>query len=102
MAEVEIRDHDTTISVEGDQTLLSAILDAGIPIVHECGGNGRCGTCSVIVLEGADELPEPNFPEQEVLRLRRKAPCARLSCRLRPKTRLTVQIHRESDHTTKG
>lgn len=98
MARVEITDHDTSVEVEGDQTLLSAMLEAGVGIIHECGGNGRCGTCSVIVKEGAETLPEPNFPEQEVLRLRRKAPSARLSCRLRPKDAITVQIHREADH----
>jgi len=98
MAQVAIRDYGVDVEVNEGQSLLSSILEAGLEIVHECGGNGRCGTCSVIVLEGAETLTPPNFPEQEVLRLRRKAEDARLSCRLCPSAPITVQIHREAHH----
>lgn len=52
------------IDVQEKQTLLNASLAAGIPHTHVCGGNARCSTCRVIVLEGLDNVDPPNAEEQ--------------------------------------
>ena len=49
-----------TITAEGDQTfeapagkkLVLAIEDAGIDILHRCGGNARCTTCRIEFIDG--------------------------------------------------
>ena len=49
-----------TVTVEGEKSfevetgkkLVLAIEDAGIDILHRCGGNARCTTCRVQVLAG--------------------------------------------------
>jgi ferredoxin len=35
-----------------DESILSAALRAGVPIRHDCGGRGRCGTCRLQIVSG--------------------------------------------------
>lgn len=41
--------------VEGD-TLLTMVVDAGLPVAHLCGGRARCSTCRVRIVEGLGSL----------------------------------------------
>src|SRR4026207_1566832 len=66
--------------------LVLAIEDAGVDILHRCGGNARCTTCRVDILEG-----EP--PAMGELGRNRLA----VEAELAPNTRLSCQIHREND-----
>jgi len=83
-----------TVTVEGEKSfevetgkkLVLAIEDAGIDIMHRCGGNARCTTCRVQVLAG--DAPPMEATEQE--RLARETD-------LQPNTRLSCQIRVESD-----
>jgi len=88
-----------TVSVEGEKTfevepgqkLVLAIEDAGIDIRHACGGNARCTTCRVQIVEGQ---PGP-MGELERERLAREAslgPDIRLSCQIRVESDLTVRV----------
>jgi len=87
-----------TVTVEGDRSydveagkkLVLAIEDAGIDILHRCGGNARCTTCRVQILEGE---PSP-MGELERERLAREAS-------LGPDIRLSCQVHVESDLTVR-
>jgi len=47
---------DVVVQVKAGQTLLAASLDANLPHAHECGGNARCATCRVFVIEGTKNL----------------------------------------------
>src|SRR5687767_7210432 len=71
--------------------LVLAIEDAGVDILHRCGGNARCTTCRVEILEG-----EPGeMAELERERLAREAelaPNIRLSCQIRVNSDLTVRV----------
>ena len=44
---------DRSIQVEAGTTLLEAQRRAGYAPEAPCGGNGKCGKCTVEVLEGA-------------------------------------------------
>src|SRR5438552_8571317 len=66
--------------------LVLAIEDAGIDILHRCGGNARCTTCRVEVLEGDPE-------EMNALERNRLA----LEAELAPNIRLSCQIHIDKD-----
>jgi len=71
-----------TFEAEVGKKLVLAIEDAGIDISHRCGGNARCTTCRVEVLEGT----LPPMGEAEKVRLEREiglAPNIRLSCQNR-------------------
>lgn len=88
-----------TIMAEGEKTfdapegkkLVLAIEDAGIDILHRCGGNARCTTCRVEVLGG-----DPGaMGEAESTRLAREADLpenVRLSCQIRCESDLTVRV----------
>jgi ferredoxin len=71
--------------------LVLALEDAGIDILHRCGGNARCTTCRVEVLEG-----EPSeMGELERNRLAMEAelgPNVRLSCQIRVNSDLHVRV----------
>ena len=43
---------EKTFEVEPGKKLVLAIEDAGIDILHRCGGNARCTTCRVEFIAG--------------------------------------------------
>ena len=65
-------------------TILEASRFAGIPHASVCGGRGRCSTCRVRVVRGAERLPLATVDELRVLG-RVGAPAhVRLACQVRP------------------
>ena len=68
-----------------------AIEDAGIDILHRCGGNARCTTCRVEVLSGdpgeIQELERNRLAVETDL-----AENVRLSCQIRVNDDLTVRV----------
>ena len=48
-------------------SLLDIALGNGVHIEHACGGEGVCGTCHVIIDEGAQNLSEPGDDELDVV-----------------------------------
>lgn len=79
-----------TETPEGKRLVLS-LEDAGIDILHRCGGNARCTTCRVEVLEGdAGEMREV---ERNRLAVEADlAPNVRLSCQILVKNDLKVRV----------
>ena len=86
------------VTVEGEKTfeapegkkLVLAIEDAGIDILHRCGGNARCTTCRVEVLEG--DVPPMSEAEREALEEPELIAKYRLSCQLRVRNDLSVRV----------
>ncbi|HJU87473.1 MAG TPA: 2Fe-2S iron-sulfur cluster-binding protein [Gemmatimonadota bacterium] len=54
-------------SVASGSFLTTAAVRAGVEIVHDCDGQGVCGTCQVLVEEGAPALSPPDPREREQL-----------------------------------
>ncbi|MDR3636451.1 MAG: 2Fe-2S iron-sulfur cluster-binding protein [Isosphaeraceae bacterium] len=92
-----------TITVEGEKSfevapgtkLVLAIEDAGIDILHRCGGNARCTTCRVEVLAG-DPGPMEPAEEERLAREEELTPGTRLSCQIRVQSDLTVRVLRRA------
>jgi ferredoxin len=80
-----------TIDAPEGKKLVLVLEDAGIDILHRCGGNARCTTCRVEVLEG-----DPGeMGELERNRLAMETELAdhiRLSCQIRVKDDLKVRV----------
>jgi ferredoxin len=75
--------------------LVLAIEDAGVDILHRCGGNARCTTCRVELLEG--EPGEMGELERNRLAVEAElAPNTRLSCQIRVNSDLKVRVINQS------
>lgn len=81
------------IEVEAGRRLVLGIEDAGIDILHRCGGNARCATCRVEVLEG-DPTPITPWEETRLGALKSREDTTRLSCQIRVLDDLTVVVRR--------
>ena len=79
-----------TVTVEGEKSfevepgkkLVLAIEDAGIDIMHRCGGNARCTTCRVQVVAG-EPGPMGDLERERLAREASLGPDIRLSCQIR-------------------
>ena len=80
-----------TIEAPEGKKLVLVIEDAGIDILHRCGGNARCTTCRVEVLAG--DPGEMGELERNRLAMENELPDhIRLSCQIRIKDDLKVQV----------
>ena len=79
------------IECEPGRKLVLCLEDNGIDILHRCGGNARCTTCRVELIEG--ELAPLREPEQAVLSTKTDlGPNTRLSCQNRVESDLHVKV----------
>lgn len=69
-----------SINVAAGQTLLQALHAAGHDWMHACGGRGRCTTCRIELIDGAESLAPPTAHELRYLSTGRLAPHCRLTC----------------------
>ncbi len=70
--------------------LVLALEDAGIDILHRCGGVARCTTCRVEVLSG--DLAPMEEAEREALETPEMIAQYRLSCQVRVQGDLSLSI----------
>ena len=88
-----------TVTVEGEKSfevepgkkLVLAIEDAGIDIMHRCGGNARCTTCRVQVMAG-EAGPMSTVESERLAREPALGPDIRLSCQIRVSGDLWVNV----------
>ena len=79
------------INPPAGKKLVLAIEDAGIDILHRCGGNARCTTCRVEILEG--DPGEMRDLERDRLAMEAElAPNIRLSCQIRVDQDLKIRV----------
>jgi ferredoxin len=82
---------ESSFEVEPGKKLVLAIEDAGIDIMHRCGGNARCTTCRVQVVAG-DPGPMAALERERLAREASLGPDIRLSCQVRVQSDLTVNV----------
>lgn len=84
MPQVTIQNIGRTIEVAPNANLREALLAAGVPLhggmscLLNCRGHGLCGTCEILVIEGAESLT-PRTP-RELKKLRTWDTSRRLAC----------------------
>ena len=72
-----------TVDATADQTLLAALLAAGVPVTHACGGHARCSTCRVRVETGAETLCPRTDAESAMASRLKFDDATRLACQTR-------------------
>ncbi len=88
-----------TVTVEWEKSfevatgtkLVLAIEDAGIDILHRCGGNSKCTTCKVQVVSG-EFAPMGELERERLARDANLGPDIRLACQVRVETDCTVNV----------
>ena len=90
---------DCTVLINDDQgkspqvpagtNLLTALSNQRIFIPSACGGGGSCGMCKVKVFEGGGEVLPTELPH---LTRKERSECVRLSCQMKVKNDMKIQI----------
>lgn len=80
---------EVPVAAPAGKTLLESALAAGVPLFNDCGGQARCTTCRVRVVEGA--LPMRTANEAEIARMLNWSDEIRLACQLQPANDLRVE-----------
>ncbi|MBV6493406.1 MAG: Na(+)-translocating NADH-quinone reductase subunit F [Turneriella sp.] len=80
------------IRIAPDTTLLDASLMNHIEHAHVCGGNGRCSTCRVRVLSGAENLSLPEARETALLTKVQAEKDVRLACQTKVKGDVKIAL----------
>ena len=89
--EAETAEGVKTFDADEGRKLVLAIEDAGIDILHRCGGNAKCTTCRVEVLAGdAGEMQE--LERNRLAMETGLAENIRLSCQVRVHDDLKVHV----------
>lgn len=78
-----------TLDVNGGQTLLAILQDAGVDIRAACGGKGTCGYCKVRVTEGGGPVLSTEMP---FLSRRELTDGMRLACQVKVKEDLSLKV----------
>ena len=71
---------DQSVDVHDGTTVLRAAIAAGLPHAHACGGNARCSTCRVLVVEGLEHCSDRNVRETAIADRLQCGPEIRLAC----------------------
>lgn len=85
------RDEKVVETAAGAQTLLECSLGSGIPHMYACGGNAKCSTCRVLVVEGGEGLSGPTTAEEKLAKKKGFEPNIRLACQARAVGDVTVR-----------
>lgn len=95
--QVEVEGEDSFEAQEGRRLVL-AIEDAGIDILHRCGGNARCTTCRVELIEG-DAGPMTEAEANRLETVSERLDTTRLSCQVQVRSDLKVSVRNRLHHT---
>lgn len=88
--EVRIEDSGSVDVVHGRRLALG-LEDAGVDILHRCGGNARCATCRVEILRG-EPTPVTSAEEGRLTQLSARKDTTRLACQVRVTSDMTIRI----------
>nr|WP_233285798.1 adenylate/guanylate cyclase domain-containing protein [Bradyrhizobium brasilense] len=75
--------HGITIEASDGQTLLDASIESRLPHHHQCGGQARCTTCRVRILDGLSQVSARTPLEEQVAAARGWDDFTRLACQTR-------------------
>ena len=93
MAKIEAHTATGVVNIDGEdgRKLVLILEDNGVDILHRCGGNARCTTCRVELIEGdAGEMGE--LERNRLAVEQNLADNIRLSCQIRVANDLKVKV----------
>lgn len=91
MPNVRFVPDDRSVELRDGKTLLWIALRTGIPLAHACGGNARCSTCRVLVVDGLERCSPRTPKEQKIAGRLQCGDDIRLACQTRISGDVTVR-----------
>jgi uncharacterized 2Fe-2S/4Fe-4S cluster protein (DUF4445 family) len=90
---IQLTSENLEIRAEADQTVLEALIGAGIFLRTDCGGKGGCGKCRVKIVGGASGgVAAPDESEIKILGQSDISGGIRLACRLKISGDISLEI----------
>jgi len=80
-----------TIYASPDSTVLQAMLKANINHTHVCGGNARCSTCRIYIMDGLSNCLPRNEKEKRLAESLGFPPNIRLACQTRIRGNIAIR-----------
>jgi ferredoxin len=90
MAKVEFAPSGKIIELRSGESILDAARRADLPMANSCDGEGACGGCRIVILEGAETLPQPSKLEKSVMKTYGYRTGERAACLIWPEADLKV------------
>jgi len=91
MTKIHFLPDEKTVETAPGETILDAAKNAGVEHECICGGNGRCTTCRIMVVEGLHDCGKRTADEEKVLGPLDLDPSIRLACRTTISGNVTVR-----------
>lgn len=85
----------TIVATDHSKCLLKHFQDNQIDWMHACGGKGRCTTCKVIILEGADHFEALTKAEEKYFQQGALRTGERLSCQAKIRGDVRLEVPKE-------
>lgn len=79
-----------SLTVPEGTNLMSALLDAGIPVASSCNADGVCAKCKIEVLEGTKNLSAENSVETFLKEKFSLGSSSRISCQTQVNGDITI------------
>ena len=81
MPSIQFIPDNKEVAIHEDESVLDAALRAQIPLTHVCGGNARCTTCRIMILDDVETCTRPRTDQERLLAEQLGfAPMIRLAC----------------------
>ena len=91
MFEIFSQTDNKTICAPPDSTVLEAMLKAKINHIHVCGGNARCTTCRIYIMDGLSNCRPRNEKEKQLAEKLGFPQNIRLACQTRISGNITIR-----------
>ncbi|MFV3407414.1 2Fe-2S iron-sulfur cluster-binding protein [Bdellovibrio bacteriovorus] len=90
MPVISFKKNMPAVEVPADTVLMTALLDAGLPVASSCDGDGVCAKCKIIIVEGKENLSAENDTENFLREKNGLSSDVRISCQTRIQGNITV------------
>ena len=91
MFEIFSQTDNKTICASPDSTILEATLKAKINHIHVCGGNARCTTCRIYIMDGLSNCRPRNKKEKQLAEKLGFPQNIRLACQTKISGNITIR-----------
>lgn len=91
----ETANGEIAFECESDRKLVLCLEDNGVDILHRCGGNARCTTCRIEIIDG-DAGPIGDAEREIMATKPDMTERMRLSCQVRISDNLNIKVIRQA------